>query len=213
MGVMASKFTSLTIVYSTVYSGADQRKIKAPRHWPLCGEFTGHRWIPRTNGLYAKMFPFDDVIVNILGRGGRVGWRYWGIQYRIRRLIVRSSKTSKVRNVTCSYRFWIRHAARQPCCRDIRQMWEQLDCFNTLFRAFKTLRALAIRRLVRHWIDRLVQCHSFNHLQRTYGSSNDFTYRQGPVIVVPPRWHAPSPDSWGTCLEHFYRCAQLKQKF
>ena len=24
--------------------------IKAPRHWPLCGEFTGHRWIPRTKG-------------------------------------------------------------------------------------------------------------------------------------------------------------------
>ena len=24
--------------------------IKAPRHWPLCGEFTGDRWIPHTNG-------------------------------------------------------------------------------------------------------------------------------------------------------------------
>ena len=24
--------------------------IKAPRHWLLCGEFTGDRWIPRTNG-------------------------------------------------------------------------------------------------------------------------------------------------------------------
>ena len=24
--------------------------IKAPRHWPLCGEFAGPRWIPRTNG-------------------------------------------------------------------------------------------------------------------------------------------------------------------
>ena len=23
--------------------------IKAPRHWPLCGEFTGEQWIPRTN--------------------------------------------------------------------------------------------------------------------------------------------------------------------
>ena len=23
---------------------------KAPRHWPLCGEFTGYRWIPRTKG-------------------------------------------------------------------------------------------------------------------------------------------------------------------
>ena len=24
--------------------------IKAPRHWPLCREFTGDRWIPRTKG-------------------------------------------------------------------------------------------------------------------------------------------------------------------
>ena len=51
MGAMASQITSLTIVYLTVYSGADQRKHhKAPRHWPLCGEFTGDQWIPRTNG-------------------------------------------------------------------------------------------------------------------------------------------------------------------
>ena len=61
MGAMASQITSLTIVYSTAHSGADQRK--APRHWPLCGEFTGDRGIPRTNGHEReKMFPFDDVI-------------------------------------------------------------------------------------------------------------------------------------------------------
>ena len=27
-----------------------QAQIKVPRHWPLCGEFTGDRWIPRTKG-------------------------------------------------------------------------------------------------------------------------------------------------------------------
>ena len=27
-----------------------KENIKAPRHWPLCGEFTGERWIPRING-------------------------------------------------------------------------------------------------------------------------------------------------------------------
>ena len=41
MGTIASQITSLTIVYSTVYSDADQKNIKAPHHWPLCGEFTG----------------------------------------------------------------------------------------------------------------------------------------------------------------------------
>ena len=50
MGLKAYLITSLTIVYSIVYSGADHKNIKAPRKWPLCGEFTGDRWIPRTNG-------------------------------------------------------------------------------------------------------------------------------------------------------------------
>ena len=57
MTAMASQITSLTIVSSNVYSGADQGSIKAPRQWPLCGEFTGDRWIPRTNGqLLGKCF-------------------------------------------------------------------------------------------------------------------------------------------------------------
>ena len=49
MGTMASQITSLTTVYSSVYSQIKE-DIKAPRHWPLCGEFTGDRWIPRTKG-------------------------------------------------------------------------------------------------------------------------------------------------------------------
>ena len=27
-----------------------KENIKAPRHWPLCEDFTGDRWIPQTNG-------------------------------------------------------------------------------------------------------------------------------------------------------------------
>ena len=50
MSAMASQTTGISIVYSVVISGADQRKHQAPRHWPLCGEFTGDRWIPRTKG-------------------------------------------------------------------------------------------------------------------------------------------------------------------
>ena len=41
MGTIASQITSLTIVYSTAYSDADQENIKAPRHRPFLGEFTG----------------------------------------------------------------------------------------------------------------------------------------------------------------------------
>ena len=40
-----------------------KENIKAPRHWPLCGEFTGDWWIPSTKGQNAKNFPFDDVIM------------------------------------------------------------------------------------------------------------------------------------------------------
>ena len=47
-GVIASQITSLMIVYSIIYSDADQSflNIKAPRHWPLCGEFTGSSEFP-----------------------------------------------------------------------------------------------------------------------------------------------------------------------
>ena len=52
MGAMASQITSLTIVYSTVYSGTDERKHQSSASLALWGEFTGDRWIP-----------FDDVIM------------------------------------------------------------------------------------------------------------------------------------------------------
>ena len=49
MTEMASHITSLTIVCSTFHAQMKEN-IKAPRHWPLWGEFTGDRWIPRTKG-------------------------------------------------------------------------------------------------------------------------------------------------------------------
>ena len=44
-GLMASQITSLTIVYSTIHSGADQRKHQSFASLAFCD-----RWIPRTNG-------------------------------------------------------------------------------------------------------------------------------------------------------------------
>ena len=42
MGTIASLITSLTIIYSTVYSDADQRKHQSSASLAfLCGEFTG----------------------------------------------------------------------------------------------------------------------------------------------------------------------------
>ena len=45
MSAMASQLTSLSIVYSTVYSGGDQRKHQSLASLALVGEYTGDRWI------------------------------------------------------------------------------------------------------------------------------------------------------------------------
>ena len=50
MNTMASQITSLTIVYLTVYSGADQRNRQSSASLAFVWEFTGDRWIPRTKG-------------------------------------------------------------------------------------------------------------------------------------------------------------------
>ena len=64
MGAMASEIASLTIVYSTVYSGADIKKnIKAPRHWPLCGNSPMAGEVPARMASNAKKFIFDDVVM------------------------------------------------------------------------------------------------------------------------------------------------------
>ena len=67
MNEMASQITSLTIVYSTVYSGPDQRKnqssvllafVRGIYRWPVNS--------PHKRPVTRKMFPFDEVIMNSL---------------------------------------------------------------------------------------------------------------------------------------------------
>ena len=65
MGAIASQITSLTIVYSTVYSSADQRKHQSSALLAFVWRLhrgpvnSPHKW-PVTR----KMFPFDDVIMD-----------------------------------------------------------------------------------------------------------------------------------------------------
>ena len=64
MSTMASQITSLTIVYSTVYSGADQRKHQSSASLTFVRGI--HRWpvnSPHKGPVMRKMFPFDDVIM------------------------------------------------------------------------------------------------------------------------------------------------------
>ena len=57
MTTVSSQITSLAVVYSIVYSGADERKHQTPRHWPLCGEFTGTGEFPAQRASNAENVP------------------------------------------------------------------------------------------------------------------------------------------------------------
>ena len=71
MNTMASQITSLSIVCSTVCSGANQRKHQTPRHWPLWWEFTGDRWIPRRKGLLRGKY------FHLMTSSWAICWLYW----------------------------------------------------------------------------------------------------------------------------------------
>ena len=69
MGAMSSQITSLTIVYSTVYSGSDQRKHQSSASLAFVwGIHRGPVNSPHKWPVSRKMFPFDDVIMNYLLR-------------------------------------------------------------------------------------------------------------------------------------------------
>ena len=64
MGLIASQITSLTIIYSSVYSGADQRKHQSSASLAFVRRI--HRrpvTSPHKGPVTRKMFPFDDVIM------------------------------------------------------------------------------------------------------------------------------------------------------
>ena len=73
MGEMASQITSLTIGYSTVYSGADERKHQSSAS---LGFVRGIHWEPVNSpdkwSVTRKMFPFDDVIMYCVFVGRRL---------------------------------------------------------------------------------------------------------------------------------------------
>ena len=64
MSAMASQITSLTIIYSAIYSGADQRKHQSSASLPFVWGI--HQWtgnFPHKGPLTRKLFPFNDVIM------------------------------------------------------------------------------------------------------------------------------------------------------
>ena len=71
MGAIASQITSLTIVYPTVYSDADERKHQRSASLAFVrGIHRGSVNSPHKWPVTRKMFPFDDVIWNIQSERG-----------------------------------------------------------------------------------------------------------------------------------------------
>ena len=78
MGAMASQITSLTIVYSTVYSDADQRKHQSSASLAFVwGIHRGPVNSPHKWPVTRKMFPFDDVSINAVRfeQSSRLVWK------------------------------------------------------------------------------------------------------------------------------------------
>ena len=113
MSAITSQITSRTIVYSTVYSGADQRKhqssaslvfLRGIHRWPVNSP---HRW-PVTR----KIFSFDDVImacvinIRVFGSVGihsetqtidfELNWRHWTYNMLVRYILSRLSIFSQL---------------------------------------------------------------------------------------------------------------------
>ena len=99
ISAMAPQVTSLTIVYSTVYSGTDKRKHQSSASLAFVGGI--HRW--PVNSLHKrpvtrKMFPFDDVIMNWCNSGVQVPdiiqmlfLNYWTFKIKIIHHIAKSN--------------------------------------------------------------------------------------------------------------------------
>ena len=75
MGAIASQITSLTIVYATVHSDADQRKHQSSASLAFMrGIHRGPMNSPHKGLVTRKMFPCDDIVMN--NDGFMFCWEY-----------------------------------------------------------------------------------------------------------------------------------------
>ena len=102
MAANASQITSLAIVYSTVYSDADQRKhqsftllafVRGIHRWPVNSP---HKW-PVTR----KMFPFDDVIMESVCQMAPILYRPQCVNY----VVSITGMSNKIARVTMTSGF------------------------------------------------------------------------------------------------------------
>ena len=78
ISTIASQITSLTIVYSTVYSDTDQRKHQSSASLAFVwGIHQGQVNSPHNWPVTRKMFPFDDVIMILPPPDHSHAWEWW----------------------------------------------------------------------------------------------------------------------------------------
>ena len=77
MSAMASQITGVGIIYSTVCSGADQRKHQSSASLAFVREI--HRWAVNSahkGPITRNIFPFDDVIIIMVATAGQLQVKY-----------------------------------------------------------------------------------------------------------------------------------------
>ena len=138
MGMMALQIISLTIVYSTVYSGADQRKNQSSAS--LAFVLGIHWWLvnsPHKGPVTRKMFPFGDVIMKPPS-----GWWGWNLDKYLQQLqmawtcmsITNKQQTYPCYNIPSS--LWYKtHLSSQLNCWSFIYSWSIAcrRCSNYIF--------------------------------------------------------------------------------
>ena len=85
MGAIASQITSLTIVYSIVYAGTDQRKHQSSASLAFVrGIHRGPVNSPHKGPVTRRMFPFDDAV---MVRNEIMDAMLWGTVYALTRVL------------------------------------------------------------------------------------------------------------------------------
>ena len=164
MGMMASQITSLTIVYSIVYSDADKKKhqssaslafVRGIHRWPVNSP---HKW-PVT----WKMFPFDDVIIHVYewkclncdtdftevcSKGSIWQWnitfQYWQARYRI--LISTSGQNKWMQSL-----YIFQYCRKQYCLRFNHHMTNFIYVFPVLEIHSKPTRTIQHNEVETEW--------------------------------------------------------------
>ena len=122
MSAMASQSPASRLFIQAFIQALVKENIKAPRHWPLWGEFTGDRWIPHTKGQKRRKcfhlmtsswnapiwFRFDVNEIRSLFRNIWLETVYlWDRQGFTECVIKGQSELRRPETIECLYTVWI----------------------------------------------------------------------------------------------------------